>query len=169
MKRASGSRLSPAIRLFWRCLAVFIVFAQVAAAAEPCPDRISCGQGALHARAHAIDRHHGSSPEFCPSQFVQASGLRVDVQEMDDMSPIRDRYGVSSALASCHTAVVSGYAIEGHVPAADILRLLKERSKITGLAVPGMVPGSPGLDQGPPQHFATLAFDERGYRVFAQH
>ena len=102
-------------------------------------------------------------------KHVEAGGLRVEVHEMDDMSPIRDRYGVPGALASCHTAVVSGYAIEGHVPAADIVRLLKERPKVRGLAVPGMVPGSPGMDQGPPQHYATLAFDERGYRVFAQH
>ena len=77
--------------------------------------------------------------------------------------------GVPSALASCHTAMVGGYAIEGHVPAADIRRLLRERPKAVGLAVPGMVIGSPGMDQGKPEPYETLVFDERGHRVFARH
>ena len=93
----------------------------------------------------------------------------MQTHDLGDMSPIRDRYGVPSALASCHTAIVAGYAIEGHVPVADIKRLLLERPKVVGLAVPGMVVGSPGMEQGPPQRYATLAFDARGYRVFAQH
>lgn len=102
-------------------------------------------------------------------KHVRAGGLQVEIHELADMSPIRDRYGVPGSLASCHTAVVGGYAIEGHVPVADIKRLLQERPKVIGLAVPGMVPGSPGMVQGPPQHYATLAFDARGSRVFAQH
>lgn len=102
-------------------------------------------------------------------KHVRASGLRVETHDLGDVSPIRRRYGVPGNLASCHTAVVAGYAIEGHVPATDIRRLLRERPKVNGLAVPGMVIGSPGMEQGPPQPYATLAFDERGYRVFAQH
>lgn len=108
----------------------------------------------------------------CCSEWVKhirGSGLRVETHDLGDVSPMRRRYGVPGALASCHTAVVAGYAIEGHVPAADIQRLLRERPKVVGLAVPGMVVGSPGMEQGPPQRYATLAFDERGYRVFAQH
>jgi len=108
----------------------------------------------------------------CCSEWVKhirASGLRVETHDLGDVSPMRRRFGVPGALASCHTAVVAGYAIEGHVPAADIQRLLRERPKIAGLAVPGMVIGSPGMEQGPPQAYATLAFDDRGYRVFAQH
>ena len=102
-------------------------------------------------------------------KHIRESGLRVETHDLGDVSPMRRRYGVPGALASCHTAVVAGYAIEGHVPAADIQRLLRERPKVVGLAVPGMVVGSPGMEQGPPQRYATLAFDERGYRVFAQH
>lgn len=102
-------------------------------------------------------------------KHVRAGGLQVEIQELADVSPMRERYGVPSALASCHTAVVAGYAIEGHVPVADIKQLLQERPKVIGLAVPGMVPGSPGMVQGPPQHYATLAFDARGSRVFAPH
>jgi hypothetical protein len=76
---------------------------------------------------------------------------------------------VPDALASCHTALVGGYAIEGHVPASDVWRLLRERPRVIGLAVPGMVVGSPGMEGGPPQPYSTLAFDERGTRVFARH
>lgn len=103
------------------------------------------------------------------AQHVQANGFRVETHEIADVTPVRRRYGVSDELASCHTAVVDGYAIEGHVPASDIQRLLRERPKVRGLAVPGMVPGSPGMVQGAPQPYATLAFDERGIRVFMRH
>ena len=108
----------------------------------------------------------------CCSEWVKhmrANGFTVDARDLDDVSPVRRRYGVPGALASCHTAIVGGYAIEGHVSAADIQRLLRERPKIVGLAVPGMVIGSPGMEQGPAQRYETLAFDERGYRVFARH
>jgi hypothetical protein len=57
----------------------------------------------------------------------------------------------------------------GFVPATDVWRLLRERPKLNGLAVPGMAPGSPGMEQGPPQRYATIAFSERGTGVFAQH
>jgi hypothetical protein len=100
---------------------------------------------------------------------MQASGFRVETREIADVTPIRRKYGVPEELSSCHTAVVGGYAIEGHVPAADIKRLLRERTKAKGLAVPGMVPGSPGMDQGSPQPYATLVFDERGSKVFERH
>jgi hypothetical protein len=74
-------------------------------------------------------------------------------------------------LVACHTARVGGYTIEGHVPAADIRRLLRERPAIAGLAVPGMPIGSPGMEQGD-RHvpYAVLAFDTQGgTRVFEQH
>ncbi len=102
-------------------------------------------------------------------KHVRAGGVQVETHDLGDVSPIRDRYGVPGSLASCHTAIVGGYAIEGHVPVADIKRLLQERPNVIGLAVPGMVAGSPGMVQGSPQHYATLAFDARGYRAFAQH
>jgi hypothetical protein len=102
-------------------------------------------------------------------KHMQANGFRVEPMNVVDVAPIRQQNGVPDALASCHTALVGGYAIEGHVPAADVRRLLRERPAVKGLAVPGMVPGSPGMEQGPPQRYATIAFDERGSRVFAQH
>lgn len=102
-------------------------------------------------------------------KHMQANGFRVVTHEVGDVTPIRKKYGVPDALASCHTAVVGEYAIEGHVPAQDIKRLLREKSKVRGLSVPGMVVGSPGMEQGPPQPYATIAFDDRGNTVFARH
>ena len=102
-------------------------------------------------------------------KHLRADGFKAEVHDLDDVSPIRRRYGVPGALASCHTAIVGGYAIEGHVPASDIKKLLRERPKVLGLSVPGMVVGSPGMEQGKPEPYETLAFDERGYRVFAPH
>jgi len=102
-------------------------------------------------------------------KHMRANGFRVDTIEVPDVTPIRRRYAVPDALVSCHTAVLDGYALEGHVPAADVWRLVRERPKVKGLAVPGMVPGSPGMDQGPPQRFTTIAFDERGVQVFQRH
>jgi hypothetical protein len=100
---------------------------------------------------------------------MRANGFRVETKEVADLSGIRRASAVPDALASCHTAFVSGYVIEGHVPAQDIWRLLRERPPVKGLAVPGMVVGSPGMEQGTPQRYATIAFDSRGTRIFAQH
>ncbi len=102
-------------------------------------------------------------------KHMQAGGFRVETHEVADVTPFRRKYGVPDALSSCHTAIVGGYAIEGHVPAADIKRLLREKTKAKGLAVPGMVAGSPGMEQGMPKPYATIVFDERGSKVFERH
>jgi hypothetical protein len=79
--------------------------------------------------------------------------------------------GVPGDLTSCHTAKVGGYIVEGHVPAEDILRMLKEKPAIVGIAVAGMPLGSPGMEQGSSrQPFTTMAFTKDGKRsVFAKH
>jgi len=86
------------------------------------------------------------------------------------MDAIKRRHGVPLKLSSCHTAIVSGYVIEGHVPADLIDRLLTERPRVTGLTVPGMPPGSPGMEVPghPAQRYEVLTFDKAGAtRVFA--
>ena len=100
---------------------------------------------------------------------MKANGFDVKVTEVSDVTPHRHRLGVPDALASCHTAEVGGYAIEGHVPAADVQRLLRQKPKARGLAVPGMVPGSPGMG-GAPVAYQTLMFDSTDrYTVFERH
>ena len=78
---------------------------------------------------------------------LEANSFKVQVRDQGNTAA-RKRAGIAQALGSCHTALVGGYAIEGHVPAADILRLLRERPAAIGLAVPGMPLGSPGMEQG---------------------
>lgn len=80
------------------------------------------------------------------AEHLRTNGFTVNIHETQDTTAVRIRGGVPAALASCHTALVEGYAVEGHVPAADIRRLLAERPKARGLAVPGMPAGAPGMD-----------------------
>jgi len=74
------------------------------------------------------------------------AGFTVDVINESNLGPIKERVGVPYGKGSCHTAEVGGYFVEGHVPAADIKRLLRERPKAKGLTVPGMPAGSPGME-----------------------
>jgi hypothetical protein len=79
-------------------------------------------------------------------EHIQAAGFQTLVIEMNDLAPLKARLKVPSRLASCHTAEIGGFVIEGHVPAAAIRRLLSERPAAIGLAVPGMPVGSPGME-----------------------
>jgi hypothetical protein len=87
---------------------------------------------------------------------LRANGFRVKPIHVEDNGPMRRRLGLSDKLAGCHTAVVQGYAIEGHVPAREIKRLLAEKPKAKGLAVPGMPAGSPGMPSDRPQPYEVL-------------
>jgi len=87
---------------------------------------------------------------------LAANGFALQVENRSDLSGIKAEQGVPSELHSCHTAIVDGYVIEGHVPAADVKRLLSERPSVKGLAVPGMPVGSPGMEV---QGIAAEAYD----------
>lgn len=81
-------------------------------------------------------------------EHLRDNGFAVKVREQSDLSDIKREYGVPYGMGSCHTAVIDGYVVEGHVPAADIQRMLRERPDAAGLAVPGMPVGSPGMELG---------------------
>lgn len=103
---------------------------------------------------------------------LQQHGFTTRVTETDDVAAIKAQRGIPARVQSCHTAVVDGYVIEGHVPAADVQRLLKERPAVVGIAVPGMPIGSPGMEVPgqKPQKYDVVAFDKQGQtRVFASH
>ena len=101
---------------------------------------------------------------------VRQAGFRVTVVDTTNLEPIKARYGILPGHGSCHTAIVGGYVIEGHVPAPDIHRLLALQPEITGLAVPGMPVGSPGMEGPVPQRYDVLAFTRDGSsRVWAKH
>ena len=102
-------------------------------------------------------------------KHLRASGFEVNAQYVDDVVAWKRRLGVPEALWSCHTGVIGKYVVEGHVPAADLRRLFAERPALQGLAVPGMPVGAPGMEQGPAERYATIAFGKEGTRIFARH
>ncbi len=101
--------------------------------------------------------------------LMRAAGFEISARDTPDMPAIKQRYKVPAALASCHTALVGGYVVEGHVPADLITRLLKEKPKVLGLTVPGMPIGSPGMEGGTREAYEVLTFDAAGKTtVFAR-
>lgn len=103
---------------------------------------------------------------------IEEAGFAVEATNMDNVNPFKQKVGVPQKLASCHTAMVDGYFIEGHVPADDIKRLLKERPDIAGLTAPGMPIGSPGMEVPgrKADNFQVLAVGKDGQsRIFASH
>jgi hypothetical protein len=103
-------------------------------------------------------------------EHMQASGFTVTAQDNADMDALKDHYGVPSGVRSCHTALVGSYVVEGHVPASDVDRMLKEQPKVAGLSVPGMVMGSPGMEGSMSKPYTVLAFQKTGATTsFASH
>lgn len=109
----------------------------------------------------------------CCSAWVghlERAGFAVRVSEAGDRATVRRAAGIADSLASCHTAVVGDYVVEGHVPPADIARLVVERPAIGGLALPGMPPGSPGMESTVPVRYDVRAVTRRGVvTTFAKH
>ena len=102
---------------------------------------------------------------------LQAKGFNVKTNNVTDnqLNEIEAKYGVPRSLQSCHTALVEGYVIEGHVPADLIYRLLKEKPPVIGLAVPGMPDGSPGMEGANSGPYDVLVFDRKGaVRLYAR-
>ena len=99
---------------------------------------------------------------------LKEAGFEVTAMNRDDMNSVKSQLGVPVQLASCHTAVVGKYVVEGHVPAASIRRLLDEDANIRGLAVPGMPTGSPGMEVPgqPAERYDVIAFSTEGTAVF---
>ena len=104
-------------------------------------------------------------------EHMKKAGFTVTVRNVEDVGPTARRLAVPGKLRSCHTAEIGGYAIEGHVPASDVRRLLAQRPKAAGIAVPGMVMGSPGMEHGDHKEpYQTILFDKAGNtKVFASH
>ncbi len=103
-------------------------------------------------------------------KHLQQNGFTVKTHEVRDTSAYRAKFGVPDQLGSCHTALVGGYAIEGHVPAREIKRLLAERPKAKGLAVPGMPMGAPGMEGPRSDPYEVLLFQADGkYAVYQKY
>jgi hypothetical protein len=139
---------------------------------------LTTGAGAHEASAHDLSKEPAITvyrdPNCgCCSKWIEhliKHGFAVTDRKSDEMSEIKRGLGVPEKLESCHTGVVNGYVIEGHVPAADIHRLLKEKAKVAGLAVPGMPMGSPGMEGPRTDRYDVVSFDKTGTtKVFAKH
>ena len=103
-------------------------------------------------------------------EHLRQNGFQVNTHDVEDVTAARKRLGMPDRLGSCHTAKIGGYVVEGHVPAADIQRLLRDKPKALGLAVPSMPPGSPGMESAKPMPYQTLLVRTDGTtQVFTQH
>ncbi|MDX1634482.1 MAG: DUF411 domain-containing protein [Marinobacter sp.] len=104
-------------------------------------------------------------------KHLEDNDFEVEVRDTQNLNPIKVEAGLTPALASCHTAFVGGYVIEGHVPASDIRRLLEQAPEARGLSVPGMPVGSPGMEMGDRQDaYQVLLFNDQGQtRVFSSY
>jgi len=96
-------------------------------------------------------------------EHLRSNGFQVSVVQETNMDAVKQEHNVPADLASCHTALINGAVIEGHVPAADIKRFLSQQSDAIGLAVPGMPVGSPGMEAGNTEEpFTVFSFDQQG-------
>lgn len=102
---------------------------------------------------------------------IRENGIEVEDVVVEDVSYFKNKLGVPSELRSCHTGVINGYAIEGHVPAADIKKLIHDKPQVVGLAVPHMPVGTPGMEMGNRKDpFDVISFDDKGdTQVFKQY
>ncbi|HYI89676.1 MAG TPA: DUF411 domain-containing protein [Beijerinckiaceae bacterium] len=132
--------------------------------------------GATRARATDLPRMVVTKDPSCGccrgwTEHVRAAGFPIEIVESASVGRLKARLGVPQDLAGCHTAEVGGYVVEGHVPAAAIRRLLEERPAATGLAVPGMPVGSPGMEVegSPPEIYEVVLFGPSGRQLFARY
>ena len=109
----------------------------------------------------------------CCSKWIahlEANGFEVVAHDIENLTSVKIENGIHREFSSCHTAVIDGYVIEGHVPAEDIQRLLRDRPAVAGIAVPGMPIGSPGMEGPNPRAYDVLTFDNLGRTsVYASH
>lgn len=129
---------------------------------------VACAQANAATIAVIKDPNCGCCTQWV--EYLRRSGFAVIVTDTPEQPQISARMGVPEALRGCHSATIDGYVIEGHVPAEDIRRLLSERPDATGIAVPGMPLGSPGMEQGGMRDaYVTVLFGARGETIFARH
>jgi len=142
--------------------------------AYPVPESANSGAATLASNSDALipikvykDPNCGCCKDWV--KHLEANGFKVETMDMPDLSPLKQKYGVKQELQACHTAIVGGYVVEGHVPADVIKKMLKEKPAIAGLAVPGMPQGSPGMESATKERYNVLTFDRAGRTtVYAQ-
>lgn len=102
-------------------------------------------------------------------EYLEENGVNVTSELVDNIQEVKEENGVPNRLSSCHTAMVDGYVVEGHVPVEDIRRLLGEQPDAIGVAVPGMPPNSPGMDQPVDREYQSVLFTENDLSIYNTH
>jgi len=134
----------------------------------------SVSAGAQRAQQPAVEVFKSPTCGCCSKwvDHLRAHGFTVHTTEVEAIDDVKAKHQIPQSARSCHTAIVGGYVVEGHVPATDVQRLLKERPAIAGIAVPGMPIGSPGMEVPgvKPQAYDVITFTKQGTtKVFASH
>jgi hypothetical protein len=130
------------------------------------------GLSSVATAGEMVDVYKSPNCDCCGKwiDHLKDAGFEVRAHNVMDVPATRKRLGMPDRLGSCHTAKVAGYVVEGHVPAGDIQRLLKEKPKALGIAVPSMPPGSPGMESSKPVPYNTLLVQSGGEAsIFAKH
>lgn len=135
---------------------------------------LSAGCAEPHAASDVVEVFKTPTCGCCGKwvDHMKAAGFTVKVTDLPELSQVKAKHGVPAPLQSCHTSLVGGYVVEGHIPAADVKKLLAEKPKVHGIAVPGMPVGSPGMEVpgGQRQPYSVLTFDKAGKTaVFVEH
>lgn len=126
---------------------------------------------AANAAAPVIEVFKSESCGCCSAwvKHLEANGFKVKAKNVANPSDYRAKFGIPQELGSCHTGLVNGYALEGHVPAADIKRLLAEKPKAKGLAVPAMPMGSPGMEGNRKDPYDVMLVKTNGKHTVYKH
>lgn len=103
------------------------------------------------------------------AEYLEENGVQVTINKIENLQSVKDEHGVPAQLSACHTAIVDGYVVEGHVPVEDIRRLLGERPDAIGIAVPGMPPNSPGMDIPIEREYPVVLFTDNEMTVYNTH
>lgn len=137
-----------------------------AQAASTAPAKPSTSRSSSTKTLPKVLVHKSESCGCCGAwvDHLRSAGFTVEVRNSDDLQPVKQRLGITPSMMSCHTAEVGGYFVEGHVPAADIKRLLAQKPDVKGLVLPGMPLGSPGMEvpDGRVQPYVVSAVDKQG-------
>jgi hypothetical protein len=160
-----------------RTLAIVPVVLLVAACSAAAPStpaawsNPSAGPSATVVDAHVVDVYKSPGCTCCHEweAYLRARGFTVRSFPTEDMAAIKAQFGIAPSAASCHTAVIDGYAVEGHVPVEAIEDLLARRPAIDAIALPGMPPGSPGMPGEKASPFEILAIDDGTASAFGSY
>ena len=147
-------------------LAISILIVNIGVKAEGAAEPIQSSGSQALSPAIDITVYRSPSCNCCGKWLEHLKHNNFNIKDIvsDDVQAIKDKYGVTQELASCHTAIVNGYVVEGHVPANDIKTLLKTKPKVVGISVPGMVKGTPGMEMGDKKEpYKVLSFDHENH------